>query len=514
MLLAVTMSPASAQPGFARPPQTQMDQIASRPELHDSIVAGEVYDLDARRVLWSRNPHTLMEAASTTKLLTEGTSLALLGPDFRWTTPVYRTGPLDSSGTVHGDVVLVASGDPNLSQRIKPDGTIAFENEDHIYGGSLETRVVPGDPLAVLRDLAQQVARAGVKHIDGYVIVDTSLFPDQGSEVGSGTVISPIIVNDNVIDITWKAGANPGDPVQMTISPETPYVTFVNKMKTGAPDSEYTLTPSDVNNNGTRTVTLTGSIPAGKSIVDDYPVPEPKLFAQAAFALALKDAGVSIASLPAQPAHVPDATAYTDANRIAQHVSPPLSEDVYVTLKVSHNLHAGLMPYTWAVYKAHAKTDLTKSGFAQEQKLLSSAGIDTSNAVEQDGLGGFAYFTPQFMVQYLAWVYKQPWYASFHRALPILGVDGTLFNIQNGSPADGKVFAKTGTWGSNDYLNDRGLVTKGLAGFTTTRSGRHVAFAFWINRMPGKQSLDVKKDAAHHAGELLGAMAAATYLDY
>ena len=34
------------------------------------------------------------------------------------------------------------------------------------------------------------------------------------------------------------------------------------------------------------------------------------------------------------------------------------------------------------------------------------------------------------------------------RGLPILGVDGTLFNIQNGSPADGNVHAKTGTWGS------------------------------------------------------------------
>ncbi len=507
MLLAVTSSPAVAA-------QSQIDQIASRPELHDSIVAGEVYDLDAHRVLYSRNPHTLMEAASTTKTITEGTSLALLGPGFRWTTPVYRTGAIDASGTVHGNVVLVASGDPNLSQRIKPDGTLAFENEDHIYGGSLDTRVVPGDPLAVLRDLAQQVAKAGVKHIDGNVIVDTSLFPDQGTEIGTGTVLSPIVVNDNVIDITWKAGANAGDPVDMTVSPQTPYVTFVNKMTTGTPDSEYKLTPSDVTNNGSHTVTLTGSIPAGKSIVDDYPVPEPKLFAESAFAIALKDAGVTIAAQPAKPDQAPDTAAYTPANLLAKHVSPPLTEDVYVTLKVSHNLHAGLMPYMWAVYIAHAKTDLLKSGFAQEQKLLSSAGIDTSNAVEQDGLGGFAFFTPQFMIQYLSWVYKQPWYPSFHRALPILGVDGTLFNIQNGSPADGKVFAKTGTWGSNDYLNDRGLVTKGLAGFTTTRSGRHVAFAFWINRMPGKSSLDVNKDAAHHAGELLGAMAAAAYLDY
>ena len=172
------------------------------------------------------------------------------------------------------------------------------------------------------------------------------------------------------------------------------------------------------------------------------------------------------------------------------------------------------LPVMWAIYVAHAKAEYLKSGFAQEHGLLEKAGLDTNGAVQQDGLGGYAFFTPDFMVHYLAWVSKQPWFPAFHRALPILGTDGTLFNIQNGSPAAGHVFAKTGTWGSADLLNDRGLVTKGLAGYTTTRSGRHVAFAFWINRMSGKQSLDLSKDGAHQAGEMLGAMAAATYLNY
>ncbi len=133
------------------------------PRLKNSIVAGEVYDLDSHRVLYARNAAVLMVPASTTKLLTNGTSLALLGPNFRWTTPVYRTGPIDAQGVLHGDLVLVASGDPNLSQRIQPNGTLAFENEDHAYDGSPETKAVPGDPLAVLRDLAAQVVKAGVK---------------------------------------------------------------------------------------------------------------------------------------------------------------------------------------------------------------------------------------------------------------------------------------------------------------------------------------------------------------
>ena len=37
--------------------------------------------------------------ASTTKILTEGTLLAKLGPDYRFHTRVYRTGPIDSGAS-------------------------------------------------------------------------------------------------------------------------------------------------------------------------------------------------------------------------------------------------------------------------------------------------------------------------------------------------------------------------------------------------------------------------------
>ena len=184
-----------------------------------------------------------------------------------------------------------------------------------------------------------------------------------------------------------------------------------------------------------------------------------------------------------------------------------------MTLKVSDNLHAALMPFMWGVYVAHAKSDYLKAGFARERALLEGAGLNLRGAAQQDGLGAFAFFTPRFMASYLAWVARQPWYHALWRGLPILGVDGTLFNIQNGSPAAGKVHAKTGTWGSANLLGDGVLVSKGLAGYMTTSHGRHVAFAFYINHMAGKQSVDDSKDAAHYAGQTLGEMASDVYRD-
>jgi D-alanyl-D-alanine carboxypeptidase/D-alanyl-D-alanine-endopeptidase (penicillin-binding protein 4) len=480
------------------------------PRLRHSVVAGEVYDLDSHRVLYARNANLLMVAASTTKLLTEGTSLALLGPGFRWTTPVYRTGPIDAQGTLDGDLVLVASGDPNLSQRIQSDGSLAFENEDHAYDGSAKTKAVPGDPLAVLRDLAVQVAKAGIKRVHGQVLVDASLFPDQGPEGGTGVVVSPIVVNDNVVDVTVTPGAHAGDPVSIAVSPATGYVSFVNDAKTGAPKSDATIDMSaDVRQaDGRHRVTITGRQPAGPSVLYAYRVPEPQAFAQEAFRLALADAGVVLDPAGTAPAVAPPAAAFDPANLVATHVSPPLSEDAYITLKVSDNLHAALMPYMWAVYLAKAKTNYLTAGFALEARLLRQAGLDVDQAAQQDGEGSSADFTPDFMVRYLAWVQTQSWYRYLLRGLPIMGVDGTLADIQKKSPARGKVFAKTGTDGGTNYLNDGEVVQKGLAGYITTKGGRHVAFAFYIGTMNGPHD----EDTGEVAGQILGAMASATYL--
>ncbi|MGP8101882.1 MAG: D-alanyl-D-alanine carboxypeptidase/D-alanyl-D-alanine-endopeptidase [Candidatus Cybelea sp.] len=491
------------------------DRIVARPQFAHAIVAAEVYDLDAKRPLYSRNAGVLMEAASTTKLLTTGTTLALLGPNFRWTTPVYRTGPIDSRGVLHGDLVLVAGGDPNLSQRIRPDGTLAFENEDHSYDGSYDTKAVPGDPLTVLRDLATQVAQAGIRQVDGVVAVDTSLFPDQAPEGGTGAIVSAIVVNDNLVDVMVTPGSKAGDPVAIAVSPQTPYVKFVNAATTGAPKSEPTIDLSGDKTNADRShvVTITGAMPAGRPILFAYRVPEPERFAQAAFSVALQDARVTLRPPAGVASFSHDASApfYAPANLVAQHQSPPVSEDVYVTLKVSDNLHAALMPYLWAIYVAHAKRDFLKAAFARERALLSAAGLDLKGASQQDGLGTFAFFTPRFMVSYLAWASAQAWFSWLERGLPVMGVDGTLFNIQNGVAAAGHVRAKTGTWGSANPLDDGELVTKGLAGYVTTSHGRHIAFAFYINRMAGKGSADPSRDAAHYAGQTLGEMASDIY---
>ena len=483
-----------------------------RPEFVHANFGIEFYSLDSGKVVYSLNANKLFVPASTTKILTEGTLLAKLGADYRFHTCVYRTGPIDKHGTLKGDLILVASGDPNLSNRIQPDGTLAFEDEDHSYRGP----ALPGDPLIVIKQLAKDIAAKGVRKIEGRVLIDTTISPDGLREPGTDVVMSSIMINDNVIDLVGKPGLKPGDPVALQSSPATSYIRFVNLLVTSVADSKPELgTPQVVTNtDGTVVVTLSGSLPAGAPPTPAaFPVPSPTKFAETVFREALAGAGIEL-KLPKNPA-APDflrfTSAYTTENQLAEHVSPPLSEEIKVTLKVSQNLHAGMGPYLLGALVARKTSDLDHAGFRVEREFLQQAGLPLDGASQGDGTGGdwADLFTPDFMCRYLTYWTTRPDYPVFFKGLPILGKDGTLVKIQTASPAVGHVFAKTGTYSSEDELNGKAMLNgKGLAGYVFTKDGRKLAFAAYVNHV----SIPPDPDAPLNiGGQALGEIAAAAY---
>jgi D-alanyl-D-alanine carboxypeptidase/D-alanyl-D-alanine-endopeptidase (penicillin-binding protein 4) len=508
-LVCLAPRPAQSQASLAQ----RVQQIMGRPEFKHAIFGIEFFSLDTGKPVYAYNADKFFVPASTTKLLTEGTTLASLGADYRFTTRVYRNGTLDSAGTLDGDIILVAGGDPNLSNRIQQDGTLAFQNVDHAYDGSPDTKAVPGDPLLVIREMARQITQHGIRRVRGRVRVDASLFPEGERELGTGVVISPVVVNDNLIDVVVGPGAQPGDPAVVTPSPTTAYARFINLATTGPADSRPMIRwSSDVaNEDGTHTVTITGSMPAGRpAILYSYAVPEPSRYAAVALAEALMARGVA-ATWPARGDDADFAalaSRYTPDAVVAEHVSPPLKEEIKVTLKVSQNLHASSMPYVLGALVAHQRDD--QAGFDLEHDFLQKAGLDLSGATQGDGAGGAAHFTPDFMVHYLAYMATRPDFPVFHDALPVLGKDGTLWNIQTDSPAAGKIHAKTGTFGEGDKLNHQVMVNgKGLAGYLTTADGRQLAFAVYANNVP--VTGDDPDAVTRIVGQAVGEIAAAGY---
>jgi D-alanyl-D-alanine carboxypeptidase/D-alanyl-D-alanine-endopeptidase (penicillin-binding protein 4) len=360
------------------------------------------------------------------------------------------------------------------------------------------------------------MAAKGVRSIKGNVYIDTSLMPDGGREGGTRVVMSSIIVNDNLVDFTRKPGAKVGDPVTLTVSPETSYLHFVNKITTGAADSKPSLDTGDpaTRPDGTVEVTLTGSIPLGaETQTGKYPVPSPTKFATVALLQCITGAGISVK--PPKNSQAPDFAAlkkfYTPDNVVAEHTSPPLSEDVRITLKVSQNLHASMAQYVLGIYAAKAPNKVRDAGFKIENEFLTAAKLDLNGASQGDGEGGDLadLFSPDFMCHYLAYWKTRPDFDQLFAGLPVLGKDGTLAKIQVQSPAAGHVFAKTGTFNSNDRLNARQMLnTKGLAGYVITRSGRTIVFAAYVNHT----ALPWDPSAAQNvAGQALGEIAAAAY---
>ncbi|HXW90864.1 MAG TPA: D-alanyl-D-alanine carboxypeptidase/D-alanyl-D-alanine-endopeptidase [Terriglobales bacterium] len=491
----------------------RIQKITSRPEFAHAHFGIEFYSLDSGKPLYTLNSDKLMVPGSTTKLLTEGTLLELLGGDYRFHTRVYRTGPVNKHGKLVGDLVLVASGDPNLSGRIQPDGTLAYENEDHSYGGRDSKGI--GDPLFVIREIADQIASHGIKRINGRVLVDASLFPEGERDLGTHVVISPIVVNDNVIDVIATGGAKQGDAVTLQISPKTSYLQIINQATTAESGSKPSLNFTDekVEATGVRSVTLTGTLAAGaNSGIKSYAVPEPSKFAATLLTEALRASGIEVSPHRAAAAvnFKELAAGYTLENIVAEHVSPPLKEEVKITLKVSQNLHASMAPSLVGALVAHKSEDISQAGFDQEQEFLKRAGLDLTGASQSDGAGGNAFFTADFMVHYLTFMTSHKDFSDFHRGLPILGQDGTLFDVQVNSPAAGHVQAKTGTYVVRDALNKKRMVTgKGLAGYVQTRSGQHLVFAAYVNLV--EVSMDDPNAVQKIAGEALGEIAAAAY---
>lgn len=80
--------------------------------------------------------------------------------------------------------------------------------------------LTPEDPLAGLDNLARQVRSAGVTRVQGDVLIDDRLFQPFTDIEPTPT---PIIINDNVIDVVTSAGAA-GQVASATVRPQmAPY---------------------------------------------------------------------------------------------------------------------------------------------------------------------------------------------------------------------------------------------------------------------------------------------------
>ncbi|MBO0790672.1 MAG: D-alanyl-D-alanine carboxypeptidase/D-alanyl-D-alanine-endopeptidase, partial [Ktedonobacteraceae bacterium] len=426
---------------------TTIQAIIDRPQFQGSHWGMNFRRFGAAQPLYALNSDQLFVAASTAKIFTAGTAFSTLGSEYRFHTRVYRTGPV-RDGVLEGDLVLMASGDLLISNRIRPDGTLDLPIPDHSYNLP-NTMPVLGDPLALIRNLARKAAAHGIRSIRGRVLVDASLFHQAQEAIGvpgiGPVTISPMMINDNIIDVLVTPGSSAGAPGVLQVSPQTGYLQIENQVTTVHADASPVRPLGFVNDvtnpDGTHAVTLVGDIPLSiPHLYCAYYIPDPVRFAELAFAEALKvecgDTSPDLSTGANPMAAAPHGTA---RGLLAEHVSPPLREAVKVMLKTSSNLHTVMWIYDLGAIAGHNSTDpkTTYAGLLSE--LFASAGLSSSPGSTTGE------YSPDFFVEFLSHMVRQPYFPSYHDALSIMGKDGSLVGVQVQSPAAGHVFAKTGT---------------------------------------------------------------------
>jgi len=462
---------ANASQGAKERFSARADVILNGDEVRRGFWGMEVADGASGEILYTRNADSRFVPASNMKLLTTALALDKLGKDYRFRTTVETNGTLLKNGMLHGDLILVGRGDPNLSNRKFP-----FEGREEFEG----------EPERVIAELADAVVAKGVKSIAGDIVGDDSYFPRErfpdGWEIGDivweyGAAISAIVVNDNTVTVTLSPGMHVGALATDVIEPATPEFTVRNEVKTGRPgekeDLRLTREP------GANVAVITGVMPVRSSprkLV--LAIQEPAQHAATMLARLLAERGVKFQGRIRAIHEVELTTGNGEHARrtvLAEHESLPLGDTVKLVNKISQNLHAEVLLRTAARQQGMWSTPEELAKFPEE--FYARLGIPDGDVVQVDGSGLSRHdlVTPRAFVDLLLFAEKQDWFGEYYASLPISGADGTLNERMKDAGVMGRIHAKTGS------------VThvRALSGYAEV-NGRRLVFSVLTNNQNGK----------------------------
>ena len=421
-----------------------------------------VLDIKKDSVIISHNSHLTLIPASTTKIITTATALALLGWDFKYETRIEYDGKLDTTtGILHGSIYITGSGDPTLDSE-------AFKTS--------------GDKIPLTDQWANVIFEKGIKKIEGAIIGDASAFEeemvpptwiwgDMGNYYGAGAC--GLNFKDNQFSIFYKSGNKKGDPITiLKIQPQIPGLKIENYAYTGYYVDNAYIYGAPYNNFRY----VRGTIPSNKSNYEvKGSIPDPPLFCAQSLDSSLKKIGVEIKITPTTVRTMQEKTiASHQKTRTLLHIqtSHTLNKIVYQTNMLSNNLYAEALLKTIAFKKVKAGDDQTGTDVVTD--YWKQKGIDLKGFYLADGSGlsRFNSMTTKQLSSILGAIAKDSiLYDKFSESLPVAGKSGSLGKLCKGTLAEGNLSAKSG------YMTR----VRSYAGYVTSKKGTLLSFAIIVN---------------------------------
>ena len=443
--------------------RSQVNSIVNATHFQSAVIGIHIEDYQTGEILYSLNPNTLLMPASNMKLFTTTSSLALLGPDFRYQTSLFYDGTI-KNGVLNGNLIIRGSGDPTISGR---------------YNG--------GNPVELFENWADTLKAMGIHAINGTVIGDDNLFDDHELGYSWGwddlsyyyaAKISALSFNDNCVDIFIVPDDSVGQKPHIFTEPNMSYLQIENDLEIVPEDSSTRY--DFFREEGTESVRIFGTVKAGKDTIKDWvTVDNPTKYTLAAFQYVLNENGITannISDIDDLPIQNID---YKKVSLITTNQSIPLSEIIHTINKVSQNFYAEQLQKTLGLKVLNEGS--TKKGIEAEKIWFSRIGLNPDEIfiVDGSGLSRHNLVTAHQIVTILRGIRNNPNYQVFYNSLPIGGVDGTLKNRFKGSNAAGHVFAKTGYVGR----------VRSLSGFVQAKNGHEYIFSILVNHYPTPTSV-------------------------
>jgi D-alanyl-D-alanine carboxypeptidase/D-alanyl-D-alanine-endopeptidase (penicillin-binding protein 4) len=447
---------ADAAPGAspqARALGAALDAILAEAPLSGARAGVVVASLRTGEVLYARNPDVLLNPASNVKLVTTAAALARLGPAYRFETEVLA----DPTGGAARALYVRGKGDPSLvTER--------------------------------LWALAADLRLAGVTKV-GDLVVDESWFdgerigPGFDQEEGDRSYLAPsgaASLNFNTVAIHVAPGDRPGQRGRVAVEPASGFLELVNRTTTVRASARRHLVPSSQPLPGGRQrIVVEGRLPAGSRPQAIWRrIDEPALYLGHTLAALLELRGVQVTG-KVRVGSVP-----AGARLVHVAESEPLAEIVRYLNKGSNNFVAEQLLRTLGA-ELRGSPGTWGKGVAAVEDFLAEVGIPRGAYVMRNGSGlnDANRFSARQLVTLLRFMWGRfrvgPEYAA---SLPVAGHDGTLRWRLEGTDADGRVRAKTGTLEN---------VTS-LSGYVEGGADGPLAFAVIVNDFPGRAGSAVR----------------------